>query len=124
MSRIVIGALESDQRPFSPAVRSGGVIYVSGQIGLDPATGKLVPGGVEAEVRQVFANLAAIVGQAGKSFDDVLRAGVYLTDMADYATVNALYVQHFNRPYPARTAIAVAAMPLGAAVEIDLLLAD
>ena len=124
MSRIAIGASEADPRPFSPGVRSGGVIYMSGQVGTDPATSKLVPGGVEQEAKQVLANLAAAIGQAGKTFDDVLSARVYLTDISNYAAMNAVYVQHFSRPYPARTCIGVAALPFGAAVEIDLMLRD
>src|SRR5947207_244764 len=74
--------------PFSPAIRSGGFIFLSGQVGVDPATGKLAAGGVEAEARQLFANLATLLDAAGKSFGDVVRAGVFLTDMGDFAAVN------------------------------------
>jgi 2-iminobutanoate/2-iminopropanoate deaminase len=106
--------------PFSPAVDAGGFIYFSGQVGQDPATGKLVAGGIAAETDRVFQNLAAVLRAAGKSFDDVVRAGVYLTRMSDYVALNGIYAKHFSQPFPARTVIAVAALPLGACVEIDL----
>ena len=106
--------------PFSQAVEAGGFIYFSGQIGQDPTTGKLVAGGIAAETERVFQNLSAVLEAAGKSFDDVARAGVYLTSMSDYVTLNGIYAKHFRQPFPARTAIAVAALPLGACVEIDL----
>jgi len=106
--------------PFSQAIKVGGFIYFSGQIGQDPTTGKLVAGGIAAETERVFQNLSAVLEAAGKSFDDVARAGVYLTSMSDYVTLNGIYAKHFRQPFPARTAIAVAALPLGACVEIDL----
>ena len=106
--------------PFSQAIKVGGFIYFSGQVGQDPATGKVVEGGIVAETERVFRNLAAVLKAAGKSFDDVVRAGVYLTSMSDYVTLNGIYAKHFRQPFPARTAIAVAALPLGACVEIDL----
>ena len=106
--------------PFSQAIKVGGFIYFSGQIGQDPTTGKLVAGGLAAEAERVFQNLAALLRAAGKSFDDVVRAGVYLTSMSDYVALNGIYAEHFRQPFPARTAIAVAALPLGACVEIDL----
>jgi 2-iminobutanoate/2-iminopropanoate deaminase len=106
--------------PFSQAVGSGDFIYFSGQVGQDPTTGKLVAGGIAAETERVFQNLAAVLKAAGKSFDDVVRAGVYLTSMSDYVALNGIYATHFRQPFPARTAIAVAALPLGACVEIDL----
>ena len=106
--------------PFSQGVEVDGFLYVSGQIGQDPATGKVVAGGIEAETERVFRNLAAVLKAAGRSFDHVARAGVYLTNMGDFAEMNAIYARHFNQPFPARTTIAVAALPLGACVEIDL----
>jgi len=106
--------------PFSQAIQVDGFIYVSGQVGQDPTTGKLVAGGVAAETERVFSNLSALLKAAGRGFDDVARAGVYLTSMGDYAVVNGIYARHFSQPFPARTAIAVAALPLGACVEIDL----
>src|SRR5689334_2525240 len=107
--------------PFSQAIAIGGFIYFSGQVGQDPKTGKLVAGGIAAETERVFRNLAAVLEAAGKGFDDVVRAGVYLTSMSDYVAVNGVYARHFGQPFPARTAIAVAALPLGACVEIDLI---
>ncbi len=106
--------------PFSQAVESGGFIYFSGQVGQDPTTGKLVAGGIAAEADRLFQNLSALLKAAGKSFDDVVRAGVYLTSISDYATLNGIYAKHFAQPFPARTVIGVAALPLGACVEMDL----
>ncbi len=106
--------------PFSQEVETGGFIYFSGQIGQDPATGKVVEGGIEAETERVFQNLSAVLKAAGKSFDDVVRAGVFLTRMSDYVALNGVYARYFRQPFPARTTIAAAALPLGACVEIDL----
>ncbi|HUA24777.1 MAG TPA: Rid family detoxifying hydrolase [Steroidobacteraceae bacterium] len=106
--------------PFSQAIRADGLLYLSGQVGLDPATGKLVAGGVAAQTERVLRNLQAVLQVAGNGFDDVIRAGVYLTNMGDFATMNEVYARHFTKPYPARTTIAVVALPLGASVEIDL----
>ena len=106
--------------PFSQAVEVGGFLYFSGQVGQNPATGKVVEGGILAETERVFQNLAAVLEMAGRSFDDVARAGVYLTSMSDFAAMNGIYAKYFSEPFPARTTIAVAALPLGACVEIDL----
>jgi 2-iminobutanoate/2-iminopropanoate deaminase len=106
--------------PFSQAVEVGGFIYFSGQVGQDPATGKLVAGGIAAETERVFQNLSAVLKAASKSFDDVVRAGVFLTNITDFATMNGIYARYFSQPFPARTTIGVAALPLGACVEIDL----
>jgi len=106
--------------PFSQAVDAGGSIYFSGQVGQDPATGRLVAGGIAAETERIFQNLAAVLKAAGKTFDDVVRVGVFLTSMSDYAAMNGIYAKHFTQPFPARTTIGAAALPLGACVEIDL----
>ena len=106
--------------PFSQAVEVGGFLYLSGQVGQDPATGKVVEGGIVAETERVFQNLSAVLKAAGKSFDDVVRAGVFLTSMSDFAAMNGIYARYFSQPFPARTTIAAAALPLGACVEIDL----
>jgi len=106
--------------PYSQAVDAGGFIYFSGQVGQDPATGTLVPGGITAETDRLFQNLSAVLKAAGKSFDDVVRVGVFLTSMSDYVAVNGTYAKHFTPPFPVRTTIGVAALPLGACVEIDL----
>ena len=117
-------ALPPPVGPFSPAVRSGDFIFFSGQVGQDPATGKLVEGGIEAEARQLFRNLATLLEAAGRSFGDVVRAGVFLTDITDFAEVNAIYAGQFEPPFPARTTVAVAALPLGARIEIELLVGE
>lgn len=106
--------------PFSPAVRGGELIYLSGQVAQDPATGKLVDGGVAEQTEQAIRNLAAVLEAAGRTLDDVVRVGVYLTNMVDFTAMNEVYARSFIQPYPARTTIGVAALPLGAAVEIDL----
>lgn len=117
---IVSPKLKPPAGPFSPAIKCQGFIFLSGQIGHDPATGKLVPGGAAAEAEQVFKNMGAVLEAAGKSFADVVQARVFLTNMGDYAAVNAVYAKHFPQPYPARTAVAVAALPAGASFELDL----
>jgi 2-iminobutanoate/2-iminopropanoate deaminase len=106
--------------PFSQAIKVDGFIYFSGQVGQDPTTGKLVTGGIAAEAERVLQNLSAVLKAAGKSFDDVVRAGVFLTSMSDFAAMNGIYAKYFSQPFPARTTIAAAALPLGACVEIDL----
>ncbi len=117
---IIAPELSPPVGPFSHAIKVGGFLYLSGQVGQDPATGKVVEGGIAAETERVFRNLAAVLQAAGKGFDDVVRAGVYLTHMSDFGAMNRIYAKHFTPPFPARTTIAVAALPLGASVEIDL----
>lgn len=107
--------------PFSTAIELDGLIFVSGQVGIDPATRALVAGGVKTQTQQIFHNLKIILEAAGKSLDDVIRVGVYLTSIDDFSVMNALYAEQFSTPYPARTTIAVAALPLGACVEIDMI---
>jgi 2-iminobutanoate/2-iminopropanoate deaminase len=107
--------------PFSPAVRAGGVVYLSGQVAQDPATGRLIEGDVTRQMEQVLSNARAVLEAAGKSLADVVRVGVYLTDMGDFPAMNAVYARYFEDPYPARTTIGVASLPLGAAVELDLI---
>lgn len=114
-------ALAPPVGPFSQAIRADGFLYLSGQIGVDSATGKLAEGGVAAQTERVLRNLQAVLAAAGKGFDDVVRAGVYLTNMGDFAAMNQVYAKYFTQPYPARTTIAVVALPLGAEVEIDLI---
>jgi len=106
--------------PFSQAIQVDGFLYLSGQVAQDPATGKVVAGGIVAETECVFRNLSAVLKAAGKSFDDVVRAGVFLTCMSDFAAMNGIYAKYFSQPFPARTTIGAAALPLGACVEIDL----
>src|SRR5258708_31146346 len=106
--------------PFSQAIQVDGFLYFSGQVAQDPATGKVVEGGIVAETERVLQNLSAVLKAAGKSFDDVVRAGVFLTSMSDFAAMNGIYAKYFSQPFPARTTIGAAALPLGACVEIDL----
>jgi 2-iminobutanoate/2-iminopropanoate deaminase len=106
--------------PYSHGVVSNGHAFLSGQTPLDPATGRLVDGDIAAQTRQCFANLGAVLTAGGLTFDDVVKCNVYLTDMDDFAAMNAVYADHFAQPYPARTTIGVAALPLGARVEIEL----
>ena len=122
MSKIAITSpeLRPPVGPFSQAVRVDGFLYFSGQVGQDPTTGKLVTGGISAEAERVFQNLSAVLKAAGKSFDDVVRAGVLLKNISDFAAMNGIYAKYFSQPFPARTTIAAAALPLGACVEIDL----
>lgn len=108
---------------YSQAVRVGNTIWVSGQIPLDPKTQELVKGDMEAQVRQVFANLKAVVAAAGASFDDVVKATVFLTDLGHFALVNKIMAEHFREPYPARAAVGVASLPRGAQVEVECIVA-
>jgi 2-iminobutanoate/2-iminopropanoate deaminase len=107
--------------PFSQAIEVDGFLYLSGQVGQDPATGKLVAGGVVAETERVFSNIGAVLQAAGKGFDDVVRVGVFLIRMEDFQAMDGIYAKNFRQPFPARATIGVAALPLGACVEIDLL---
>jgi reactive intermediate/imine deaminase len=109
--------------PYSQAVRVGDVIWVSGQIPLDPATMELVGGDIEAQVRRVFENLKAIVLAAGASLDDVVKATVFLIDLSHFGLVNKIMAEYFREPYPARAAIGVAALPRGAQVEVECIVA-
>ena len=109
--------------PYSQAVRSGKTVFLSGQIPLDPATGQLVEGDIAAQTRRVFDNLQAVCQAAGGSLDDVMRIGIYLTDLGDFAAVNAVMADYFSAPYPARSTIEVAGLPRGARVEVDAILA-
>ncbi|WP_374601210.1 RidA family protein [Arenimonas sp.] len=108
--------------PYSQAVRAGGAVYLSGQIPLDPATGELVQADISTETRRVFDNLKAVCEAAGGSLDDVARVGIYLTDLSDFAAVNAVMADYFQAPYPARSTIQVAGLPKGARVEVDAVL--
>jgi 2-iminobutanoate/2-iminopropanoate deaminase len=119
-STIVSPRLAPPVGPFSPAVRVDGFIYFSGQVGQDPVTEKLVQGGVTAETERVFENIAAVLEAADRTFDDVVRVGVFLTSMGDFGAMNSIYAKYFTPPYPARTTIGAASLPLGACIEIDV----
>jgi reactive intermediate/imine deaminase len=105
--------------PYSQAVRAGNTVYFSGQIPLDQATGTLVDGDIAAQTRRVFDNLAAVAKVAGGSLAQIVRLGIYVTDLANFATVNAVMAEYFQTPYPARSTIEVSGLPKGAEVEID-----
>jgi 2-iminobutanoate/2-iminopropanoate deaminase len=106
--------------PYSQGVRAGELVFLSGQTPLDPATGRLVEGGIGAQTEQCFKNLLAVLRAAGLGPDAVVKVNVFLTDMADFAAMNEVYARQFERPYPARSTVGVAALPLGAGVEIEL----
>ena len=107
---------------YSQAVRAGDTVYVSGQIPLDPATGVLVSGDIEAEIRRVFDNLKAIAAAAGGTLANAVKLTVFLTDMTHFAKVNEIMATYFTTPYPARAAVGVAALPRGARVEMECIL--
>ena len=107
---------------YSQAVRAGNTVYVSGQIPLDPATGQLVAGDIDAEIRRVFDNLLAITQAAGGSFDNVSKLSVFLTDLVHFPRVNEIMATYFEQPYPARAAVGVSALPRGARVEMECIL--
>jgi reactive intermediate/imine deaminase len=125
MSRTIIHTEHAPKASgtYSQAVRVGNTVYVSGQIPLDPATGQLLSGDIEAEIRRVFDNLAAIAVAAGGSLANVVKLTVFLTDLAHFAKVNEIMANCFREPYPARAAVGVAALPRGARVEMECILA-
>ena len=119
--------ITTDQAPqaigtYSQAVRVGSTVYLSGQSPLVPETMTLVEGDIEAQIRRVFDNLAAVARAAGGSLDDVVKLNIFLTDLANFATVNSVMAEYFNQPYPARAAIGVAALPRDAGVEMDAIM--
>ncbi len=107
---------------YSQAIRVAGMVYVSGQIPLDPATGQLVAGDIRAQIHQVFRNLAAVAQAAGLGLDSAVKVNIFLTDLTHFPTVNEIMAEYFPQPVPARAAIGVAALPRGAAVEADAIL--
>lgn len=108
--------------PYSQAVRVSQTVYLSGQIPLQASTGTLLEGDIEAQTRQVFENMKAVCSAANGSLADIVRVGIYLTDLADFAVVNAVMAEYFQTPYPARSTIQVSALPRGANVEVDAVL--
>ena len=121
-------AIHSDGAPaaigtYSQAIETGGLVFLSGQIPLDPATMEVVDGDFEARARRVFDNLAEVAAAAGGSLDDVVKLTVFLTDLGNFATVNSVMEDYFSTPYPARAAVGVASLPKGVDVEADALLA-
>ena len=106
--------------PYSAAVWAGDLLYLSGQTPVDPATGELVAGDVGTQTHRVFDNFELVLGDAGLSLDDVIKCNVYLADMNDFSAMNAVYAKRFTKPYPARTTVAVRALPRNAQVEIEM----
>lgn len=121
MSRSIIATAQAPAAigPYSQAVRHGNTVYFSGQIPLDPASGTLIEGDISAQTRRVFDNLAAVAQAAGGSLAQIVRVGIYVTDLANFAAVNAVMADYFQQPYPARSTIEVAGLPKGAQVEVD-----
>jgi len=109
--------------PYSQAIKAGNLLFLSGQIPLDPKTGNLVEGGIEEQTRQVFANIGAILQAAGASFDHVVTASVFLADMNQFGKVNEIYATYFSSPAPARATVQVARLPKDALVEIQVVAA-
>jgi 2-iminobutanoate/2-iminopropanoate deaminase len=107
--------------PYSHGVRAGKFVYFSGQTPLDPGTGKLLEGGVQAQTEQCFRNLFNVLKAAGMTPDQVVKVNVFLTDMDDFAAMNEVYAKQFSKPFPARTTIGVASLPLGARIEIEMI---
>jgi 2-iminobutanoate/2-iminopropanoate deaminase len=125
MTRSVILSAAAPQpvSAYSQAIRSGSLLFLAGQIPLDPATGKLVGGSIEDETERVLDNLRAVLSAAGATLDNVVKTTVYLTHMSDFAAFNQVYARHFTKDPPARTTVAVAALPLGARVEVEAIAA-
>jgi 2-iminobutanoate/2-iminopropanoate deaminase len=107
--------------PYSQAIKAGGLVFLSGQIPLDPATGQMLEGDARMQTEQVMKNLLAVLEAAGCSFEDVVRSTIFLTNLADFQAVNEVYAQHFTSAPPARATVQVAALPRGAKVEIDMI---
>lgn len=107
---------------YSQAVRHQGLVFISGQIPLDPESMEIVPGGIEAQIRRVFDNLSAVCTAAGGTLDDIVKLTIFLTDMGDFPQVNTIMGQYFSTPYPARAAVEVAGLPKGVSVEMDAIL--
>lgn len=108
--------------PYSQATRAGNMVFLSGQVPLDPNSGLLVDGDISEQARQAFANLRVVCEAAGGSFDDIVRVGLYLTDLSEFSAVNAAMEAVFDAPYPARSTIEVSALPRGAHFEVDAIM--
>lgn len=120
MPRRAIENSDAPGLPLSAAVHGGDLLFVSGQIGVDPATGRLVDGGARGQTERVLRNIESVLALAGKTLDDVVKANVYLASMEDFSAMNEVFAKAFRAPYPARTTVAVAALPFGARVEIEV----
>jgi 2-iminobutanoate/2-iminopropanoate deaminase len=110
--------------PYSQAIRIGNLVFLSGQLGIDPETGNFAAASVDGQAVQVFKNIRAVLTEAGLTLDNVVKTTVFLADISDFATVNEVYARHFSEPYPARSAFAVKTLPKNALVEIEVVAAD
>jgi reactive intermediate/imine deaminase len=110
--------------PYSQAVRVGNTLYMSGQLPLDPRTMQIVDGGIEAQARQVFANLRAVAGASGATLNDIVKLTILMADLSEFTKVNEIMAAHFDAPYPARATYQVAALPRGARIEVEAVLAQ
>ena len=123
MTRITSDGAPRALGPYAQAVAAGGLVFCSGQVGIDPASGGLVPGGIAPETARALENLAAVLAAAELRLADVVKTTVYLTDLADFAAMNEVYGRYFPAPHPARATVQVARLPAGARVEIDAIAA-
>ena len=117
---IATAAAPSAIGPYSQAIQVGNMLYTSGQIPIDPATGQFVEGGIEAQARQSLLNVQAILKEAGATMDNVVKTTVFMADMNDFPAMNAVYAEFFTEPFPARSAVAVKSLPKGALIEIEV----
>jgi 2-iminobutanoate/2-iminopropanoate deaminase len=109
--------------PYSPAAEAAGLVFLAGQVGIDPASGERAPDEVEAQARQVMANIGAILGDLGLGYEDIVKTSIFLADIGDFATVNDVYASYFEGDYPARTTVQAGALPGGFLVEIEVVAA-
>ncbi len=119
--QITTAAAPAALGPYSQGIVAGGFFFASGQVPIDPATGELAGETVEAQARQVFANLKQVLAAAGCGFADVLKTTVFLTDLANFAEVNSIYAEYFVEPFPARSCVQIAALPKGSLMEVELI---
>lgn len=119
--QITTAAAPAALGPYSQGIVAGGFFFASGQVPIDPATGELAGETVEAQARQVFANLEQVLAAAGCGFADVLKTTVFLTDLANFAEVNSIYAEYFVEPFPARSCVQIAALPKGSLLEVELI---
>ncbi len=123
MTRMIVTSADAPAAigPYSQAVWAGGLLYLSGQTPIDPKTGKLVEGEIDVQTARVFDNQEAVLKAAGLTMDQIVKVNVYLTDMKNFPGMNAVYKERFTEPFPARTTVAVAGLPLGALIEIEMI---
>ncbi|MDL2256764.1 RidA family protein [Bacteroidales bacterium OttesenSCG-928-I14] len=110
--------------PYSQAIKTGNMFFLSGMLPIDPATGEFAPGMAAEQTEQIFKNIKALLAEAGLTLDNVVKTTVFLSDMADFAAMNEVYAKHFSQPYPARSAFAVKTLPKNALVEIEIIASE